>query len=652
MKMLVAIRIHGKVAAPMLDILRKRKRSWLILIPLGIIIVTFVLFYGGQGSQDPGVENIAEVNGEVIGQQEFALQYQRMLQRYREIFKDSLTPELIRNLNLKSVVLEELIQKRLLLQEARKLGLAATDENLMTTIAQITEFHVNGRFNKERYVQLLRANQLTPGQFESEQRELMTIQKLYSIVLDSVHVSESEVRERYRFDQEKINLYFIPLTLADSVSQVKVSDEEAKNFYDRNKDSLKEPLQVQVEYLSYAFDRYSAETQITEKEIEDYYQANRETKFRTLKEAQVRHILTRVPGGTDPKAKEAARARAERILAEARAGKDFGRLAKENSDDPSAAQGGEVGWLSQGQMLPVLDAVVFNLPKGGISKVVESPAGFHIVKVEDIRDEKVQTLKEARPEILRTLKTEKGKKEPVKAADRHRENILSGADFSQMAKESGVPLKVTRWFANSEVLPDIGPAQEFYKNAFSLSAKELSPVIEGTNAYYLLRVKERREPSVPAFETVRPNIEQRLKQTKGFELVVKKATGLLEQLKKEKNIKALAKEHGLSIDETGWFVRSASQIPKIGNLQEIKPGGILISSHKPIPEQVFTQKESAYVIAFKESQGADMAGFEREKSRHMEEALNESKQSVMQRFVESLKAKAQIQIQAKSLEDT
>src|SRR5262245_52513994 len=142
----------------MLDVLRKLKRSWIIILLLGLIIVVFIAFYGVNKFHDPALQDIAEVNGELITQREFALHYQKELERYREMFKGSLTPELEKNLNLRGSLLEQLIEKRLILQEARNLGLAATDEDLMTAIAQVRDFKVNSSFNQDRYLQLLRAN--------------------------------------------------------------------------------------------------------------------------------------------------------------------------------------------------------------------------------------------------------------------------------------------------------------------------------------------------------------------------------------------------------------------------------------------------------------------------------------------------------------
>jgi peptidyl-prolyl cis-trans isomerase D len=636
----------------MLDFLRKKKRSWIITILLGLIIVVFVAFYGG--SQQPtggGASDVAEVNGESISQREFILHYQRTVERYREMFKGSLTPELLKNLNIKNSLLEEMIEARLVLQEARRLGLTASDDELMNAIAQAPEFHVNGRFNKERYIQLLRANRMTPAQFEEDQRKQLTIQRLLGILADTVHVTEADVRDRYRFEQEKINLQFIRLAASENLSAVKITDEDVQKFYDRNKDSLKEPLKVQVEYIPYPFDQFSTSVQVTDKDIESYYNANRATKFTTPKQAQVRYIMVRLDPGADVKQKEAAQVRANRILTEARGGRNFADLARKESEDPSAEKGGEIGWLNQGQLPEPLDKKIFALAKGEISEPIETPSGFHIVKIEDIKEESTQSLGEATPVITRELKLEKGKYESAKVADRDREKAVSGNDLVKVAQDGGLSLKTTGLFSDGEVLPEIGPTPEFYKTALSLGAKEVSSVIEGPNAYYILKVKERKEAFVPPLEAVRGKIEKDLKESKAYEMAVQKANDLLDQLKKEPNLAKLARENKLKLEETGWFARNAQQLPKVGELQNLTVGSLAVSARKPIPDKIFTQADAAFVFAFKDAQNADMAQFEKDKSQLMQQALAETRQRILLKFKDELKAKAKIEVHSGPLEE-
>ena len=635
----------------MLDFLRKKKRSWIITILLGLIIIVFVAFYGGSQQPTGVASNVAEVNGESISQREFIMHYQRAVERYREMFKGSLTPELLKNLNLKHSLLEEMVEARLVLQEARRLGLTATDEELMNAIAEVPEFQVNGRFNKERYIQLLRANRLTPAQFEEDQRKQLTIQRLLGVLADSAHVTEAEVRERYRFEQEKINLQFIRVSANDYLSDVKITDEDVQKFYERNKESLKEPLKVQVEYIPYASDQFSTPVQLTDKEVEDYYNANRLIKFTTPKQAKVRYIMVRLDPGADAKQKETARVQANRILAEARGGKNFAELARKESEDPSAEKGGEIGWLNQGQLPEALDKQIFALAKGEISEPIETPLGFHIVKVEDIKEEKTLSLAEARPVITRELKLEKGKYEAAKIADRDREKAASGNDLAKVAQESGLSPKTTRLFSEGEVLPEIGPTQDFYKTALSLRANEVSSVIEGPNAYYILKVKERKEAFVPPLEEVRGKIEKGLKESKAYELAVQKATDLLDQLKKEPNLAKLARDKKLKLEETGWFARNTQQLPKVGELQNLTVGSLAVSARKPIADKIFTQSDAAFVFAFKDAQAADMAQFEKDKTQLMQQALAEARQRILIKFKDELKAKAKIEINPGPLEE-
>jgi peptidyl-prolyl cis-trans isomerase D len=635
----------------MLDFLRKKKRSWIITILLGLIIVVFIAFYGGSQQPTGVTSHVAEVNGESISQREFIVHYQRTVERYREMFKGSFTPELLKNLNIKQSLLEEMIEARLVLQEARRLGLSATDEELMNAIAQVPEFHVNGRFNKERYIQLLRANRLTPAQFEEDQRKQLTIQRLLGVLADAAHVTEAEVRERYRFEQEKINLQFIRFSVSDNLSEVKITDEDVQKFYDRNKESLKEPLKVQVEYIPYSFEQFSGPVQLTDKEVEDYYSANRATKFTTPKQAKVRYIMVRLDAGADAKQKEAAQALANRIVAEGRGGKNFADLAKKESQDPSAEKGGEIGWLNQGQLPEALDKQIFALAKGEISEPIETPVGFHIVKVEDIKEEKTLSLAEAKPVITRELKLEKGKYEAAKIADRDREKAASGNDLAKIAQETGSSLKTTRLFSEGEVLPEIGPTQDFYKTALALKAKEVSSVIEGPNAYYVLKAKERTEAIVPPLDAVRGKIEKGLKESKAYEMSVQQANDSLDQVKKERNLAKLARDKKLKLEETGWFARNTQELPKVGELQNLTAGSLALSARKPIPDRIFTQADAAFVFAFKEAQPADMAQFEKDKSQLMQQALAEARQRILLKFKDELKAKAKIEINSGPLEE-
>lgn len=626
----------------MLDFLRKRKRNWAILFLLGLIIIVFVAFYGGNTMGDRTSSEVAMINGEPISQREFAAEYQRTVERYREMLKGQLTEEMIKGLNLKGNIVETLVQKKLVLQEAQSLGLMATDDDVAHQLAKVPEFQVAGRFNKERYLQLLQANRLQPAQFEEDQRDQITLQRLYSIIVDSVQVSDAEVRERYRLDQEKINLQFVKLSANDFASQVKLTDEDSKKFYDRNKESFKEPLKIQVEYLTYPFEQFAANAQVNAKEIEEYYQNNQKSKFHRPREAKIRYIALAIAPTASAEEKKAVLAKAEAIIKEARRGKDFAQLAKKDSADPTAAKGGDVGWVVQGQMPPAVDKLIFGIGKGDVSDPVETPGGVQIFKIDDVRAEKNLTLKEATAEITQILKTDQAKKAAGQAADNDRVKAQAGTEFTKLAQASGIAAKETKLFAVGEILPEFGQNQDIYKIAFGLGQKDVSQIVEANSAYIFLRLKQRKEPAVPPLESVKEQVEKGAKEAKAYELTLQKGNSLLDQLKKEKDLAKLAGANDLKAEETGWFQRNAPQLPKIGDLAELRGSGVSVSAQKPVADRLYTQKDAAYILAFKESQPADMEQFEKEKVLLKKQALVESRQRALAKYLESLKAKAKI----------
>jgi peptidyl-prolyl cis-trans isomerase D len=634
----------------MLDFLRKRKRNWAILFLLVLIIIVFVAFYGGNKMGDRATSDIATINGEPISQREFAIEYQRTLERYREMLKGQLTEEMIKGLNLKGNIIEGLVQKKLVLQEARSLGLLASDDDVANQLSKVPEFQVAGRFNKDRYLQVLQANRLQPAQFEDDQRNQITLQRLYSIILDSVQASDAEVRERYRLDQEKINLQYVKLSVADFVSQVKLTDEDIKKWYDRNKESLKEPLKVQVEYLTYPFEQFSANAQVSAKEIEEYYQNNQKTKFHRPREAKIRYIALAVAPTASAEEKKAVMAKAEAIVKDARRGKDFAQLAKQQSADATAAKGGDVGWVIQGQMPPDIDKLIFGIGKGDVSDPVQTPGGVQIFKIDDVRDEKNLTLKDATPEITQILKTEQAKKQAGKIADNDRVKAQAGTEFSKLAQETGVSVKETKLFAAGEVLPEFGQNQDIYKIAFGLGVKDVSQIVEANNAYIFFRIKQRKEPAVPPLDSVKDQVDKGAKEAKAYELTLQKGNSLLEQLKKEKDLGKIAAANDLKVEETGWFQRNAPQLPKIGDLAELRSGGLSLSAQNPVADKIYTQKDAAYILAFKGSEPADMAQFEKEKTLLKKQAVVENRQRALAKYLESLKAKAKIKFNNDFLE--
>ncbi|NIO09700.1 MAG: hypothetical protein GTO40_17535, partial [Deltaproteobacteria bacterium] len=466
----------------MLDFLRKRKRSWVIVFIIGIMSFGLSLYFGtGSLIEDPSLGTVASINGEAISSSELDRLVTRALRANRN-------NQQINEVSLRLSLLQDMIQTRLLLQEARRLGLTVTDKELSTAIAETPIFQTNGKFDKNLYLRLLRLNRVIPSEYEEDRKNDLLINKLLDIVRDSVHVNEADIKEQYELEMAKVNLNFIRLRRNNFVQNATASAEETKTYYDQNQEELKEPLKVSVEYVAYPHTHFSDKVKVSDKEIEDYYKENRDTKFHQPYAVRLRHIYFRIPEPKGPKQKEKIRAKAERILAQAREGKDFAQLAKDHSDDFSSTSGGDTGFLTSKDILPELQDTAFGLKKDEISGVLESTNGLHILKGVETRKEKTKTLDEAKQEIIQTIKTDRGTQQAVQAAQTDRGLVLEGKTLATVAKERGFSPKVTPFFREEEGLKDVGPEDAFYTTSFALTPSELSPVVEGKKAAYLIKL--------------------------------------------------------------------------------------------------------------------------------------------------------------------
>ena len=627
----------------MLDVLRKRKRSWIVLLLLGVGVLAFVMVgVGPQGGQER-VVTIAEVNGEKITYTELERQYYRMLQTYRQLAGGRLSPADVEALNLRGQLLEELIQQRLLLQAARELGLHVTDDELAEGIARNPAFQAGGRFNRNAYELALRGQGLTPGEFEARQREALTIQKLQDLIQHSIPVTAAEIEERYRVDNEEIALDFVRLKTDDFVDGVEVGDEEIQAYYDGNGALLREPLKVQARYVAYRVEDFSAGVEVSDEDVRAYYDVYRDRRFRRREAVKFSQIHIPAPEGTAPEDSEAARRQLEDVLEQARSGADFAELARRHSRDESAAQGGDMGFVTRGQLVPALDAALFALKEGEVSDVVESALGLHLLKAVEKQEDEVMDLEEVKEQIVEALRHERGSARAARAAEEDRERVLDGAPLTEVASKRGIELSETDLFSAGETLDEIGDVEDFYRAALSLRPGQAGPIISTPDALYLMDVVRRIEPAVPPLDDVKDSIRETLVRRKARERAQEKGDELLAALKAAPDLPKVAAAHGLKVEDTGLFPRGQAEIPEIGFLP-LPLGRLTVSEEKPVVETAYLQDDAVYVMVLRKTVEADPAHLAGEKEDLARQLRSEKGRRALRRLIENLKANAEIEI--------
>ena len=628
----------------MLDVIRKRKRSWLVLLLLGVGVLAFVMVgVGPQGGQEQ-VVTIAEVNGDKITYTELERQYYRMLQTYRQLAGGRLSPADLEALNLRGQLLEELIQQRLLLQAAHELGLRVTDDELVEGIARNPAFQAAGQFNKSTYEQALRGQGLTPGEFEVRQREALVIQKLQDLIQHSIPVTADEVEERYRVDNEEIALDFVRLKTDDFIEGTEVSDEELKAYYDGNGALLREPLKVKAKYLAYRVKDFAADVEVSDEDIRAYYDVYRDRRFRRREAVKFSQIFIPAPAeGTSPEDQAAARKQLEDVLKRARGGADFAELAKQHSKDGSAAQGGDMGFVGRGQLVSALDTALFALKQGEVSDVLESALGLHLLKAVERQEDEVKELADVREEIVEALKDERGAARAARAAEEDRERALDGTPLAEVASNRGIKLSETQLFSAGETLDEIGNVVDFYRAALSLKPDQVGPIVSAPGALYLMGTAQRIEPVIPPLEDVKDRITETLTRRKARELARKKGEDLLAEIKEAPDLATVAAAGGLTVEDTGLFPRRQPEIPEIGILP-LPLGRLTVSKENPVVETAYLQDDTVYVMVLRKTIEADPAGLAKEKEALTRRIGEEKRQRAFRRLIENLKANAKIEI--------
>ncbi len=624
--------------------MRTHATSWIIKVGLFFIIVVFAFYFGwGRiGKRHEGM--IAKVNGQLISTKDFKQTYQNLLALYRDRYKDRLSEDMIRALGLKQQALDELINNILLYQEGLRMNLRVSPEELRKSIQSYPLFQVNGKFSKAMYLRLLRLNRIEPGDFEQMQKQRLLIDKLRNLILQNINiVSEEEARGAYLTENERVNLEFIRIEPSDFLEKSGATGTELEEHFSGHRESFRIPEKVNLQYMVFRPKDYRDKVDVSQEEIKTYYKANIDD-FVIQKQARARHILIKVSPDSDPQKVEEARKRAEEILARAKKGEDFASLAKKYSEGPTAKQGGDLGYFTRGRMVREFEDAAFSLEPGELSSVVRTQFGFHIIKLEDVREERVQGLEEVRKSIESTLRDQNARDLAERSVEEAFYALYKGGEMEKVAEEHHVSIKETGFFSRGENIEDIPPSDEITSIGFSLKEGEISPVIEVSKNFYIFRLTEKQQSRLPELAEVRDRVERELGEKKAREKAESVAEDLLAELKGGKPMKEAATSKGLKVEETGLFKRWTNYIPKIGSSEGVGEVISLLSAENPYPDRPMKIGKDWVLIRFKELERPDMKQFESERETWGKMLRYRKAEEGYRRWLSALRGRSKIEI--------
>lgn len=628
----------------MLSLMREKAQSWIIKFLFGIIIIVFVGFYGFSGRQDKIKAPIATIGDKKISLQDFQTAYKNMLQFYTNIYKNQLSDELIEKLGIKQQVLEQLINKEVLLLEAEKQNLRVSNELIQKQILENPAFQENGRFSQRAYEKVLSYYSISAKEFEEQQEQSLIVGTLEKMITEAVTVSEKEIADAFALEGETAKIEYVKFVPELIKTEMVVSEAETKDYYEKNKEDFMVPEKVRVSYLVFDPEAFEKKAAISEKEIEEYYQTD-PYQFAEEEQVRARHILLKVAEKADAGEKEKARTRAQNLLKQINDGAAFEVLAKKFSEDTvSAEKGGDLGFFSRGAMVKPFEKVAFSLNPGEISDVVETKFGFHIIKTEEIRPAGVKPLEKVAAEIKKELKKEKAREMVRKEAKRAFNRLFKSRDLADYAAKNDLKLQDSGYFAYGRSTEDTVQKKTFSEEAFSLASGDLAPIFAIGQKYYLVKMEDRQEQHIPLLDKVSGEIEKIIRNQKRLAETETRANQVVSQLRQnQKQWKDLAKEPGLKIEKTE-IKRQGDYVPGIGVDKTLKKEIFSLTEEQPYVSKAFRTENGVYLVRLTEKGIPDDFTLEKEKANITRKLLQKKKADLFSQYVEKLKEKLEIKV--------
>ncbi len=549
--------------------------KWTLFVVIGVFILGFVFFSGAGSSADPVGQVVAQVGSDRITAADFDRQYKAQVERYRQMYQGNFSPELERALDLPRNVLDSMIERILRLESARRFDLHVSDEELARKIVVLPYFQDQGQFiGREKYEKMLRGSGVAPERFEEDLREDLLLEKYGELVKASVVVPDAELLREFsvRNDKATIEYILVPATRLETNAQP--SDAELQAYLDKHKDRYRIPVQRRAKYLLIDRAKLRAKIQPTAAEIQSEYEKSKDN-FNVSEQVHASHILIAVKpeGGAD--AEVQARAKAEILAARAKmAGADFGKLANENTDDPSGkGSGGKLPPFSRGQMVPEFEEAAFAMAPGEIRGPIKTQFGFHVIRLESKTPARTRTLEEVRPSLSVKLADLQATREEERLASEMATRLKAmrspSDDEMRKLQSDVVTYNTTEWAARGDSIPGIGANQKFSDEVWTLAIGKVSTTpISTQRGIAFVRPSEERAAGLPPFAELKPQIEKDWKAERHEKDALAQLEPAAREIATGATLVSLAGRYGTEVKTTTDF-GPAGPVPELGTAPDL-----------------------------------------------------------------------------------
>ena len=613
----------------MLDQIRTVAQGWVGKALLALITIPFALF--GIDSYLSSAGNnvaVAKVGGNSISVQAYDNALKNMRNRLQS--EGKFEQAQLDSPEVKSLVLDQLINKQLLSDEIHNAKYVISDSQLATYVTGMPEFQKDGKFSQELYDQTLLQNQLSPTKFEAGMRADLLAQQAQDGIAKLGFISNARADEVLKLANQQRVVTVSEIKTKDFVDQVTVKPEEVKAYYEQHKNKLIVPEQVKIEFLSLAPVNFMRNVNVSDDEVKKYYDDNA-AKFQGNEQRRASHILIAFGVSATPEQKQQAKAKAEEILGQIKNDPSkFEQLAMKDSQDPgSAVKGGDLGSFGHGAMVKPFEDAAFSMKLNQVSDLVESEFGYHIIKVTEISGQHAD-FNSLKPQIKGDLMFQKAKDEFAKQAETFSDLVYTqSGSLEPAAKAFGGQVQKSDWlsresgakfFKNNDKIMSLIFSNEVLKDRRNTEAIEVS-----TDNMVSARVVDYKAAAPKSFDEVKAGIEALLKLEAASKLAISKGEAALKDLRDGKNVAGVEWIKEVTVDRKNAqgltdlamsqvFKTNTAKLPAYSGLADSKQGYLLVKvikvdsssladeeTKKAAKAQLNAALANEYIAAYKQS---------------------------------------------------
>jgi len=541
----------------MLSFIRKKTKGTVAWIIIVLIIIPFAFF--GIQQYFTGESNIviAKIGDSEISKNVFLQNYEKEKRKLQERIGDNYNDKIDKL--VKSNSLNALITQNLQKNQAKKLSFVATNKELENRIIkQEVFFDDDKKFSFEKYKQILTLNGFSIKSFEKEEKERLVNSQFRSMLAESSFVSELTLQKLLNIKNQQRNFDYITIDANDFLDKVKVDEYDIKNVYEQQKEKFFEPAKIKINYVELSVNSLAKKVKFNEQDLVDFYEQNK-NNYLFEEERKAAHILLK-----DKKT-------AQKVLDKLNKGQSFKNLAKEYSiDDDSSQKGGELEFFTKGIMVKKFDEVLFSLKPKEISKIVETEFGFHIIKLLDIKPERIKKFTEVKNEVKEAFQKQEALKEFNLLSEELANISYEYPDsLKETAKSLNLEIHTTDWFDTKGSTDSLLSNPKIIKASFSdlvLNKKENSKVIEVSNdKLIVLRMKDYQQKRQKTFTEMKGEIKKEI----AIKLAIQFIQDLGEKIKtttNRKDFNNLLSDNNLHVKKSGFIGRLNEDLkPEIVN---------------------------------------------------------------------------------------